>query len=130
MRIVFMAGGFSTTNLLFLNKFLQYGLDAHLVYTRVSPADFGVLKSINNTWIDVSRFNYLPKLLRWLIFGYETISIVRKVKPDVILKPGHPRSWSAFSPLTNSTDCVMPWGSDWAIEAHKNSVMRLLSRCR
>ena len=78
MRIVFMAGGFSTTNVLFLNKFLQYGLDAHFVYTRMSPADFEVLKSVNTTWIDLSRFKYLPKLLRWLIFGYETISIIKK----------------------------------------------------
>src|SRR5262249_52641323 len=96
--------------------------------TRVSPADFGVLKSVNNTWIDVSRFNYLPKLLRWLIFGYETISIVRKVKPDVILSQaiqGH----GLLSVLSRIRPIVlMPWGSDWAIEAHKNSVMRLLSR--
>jgi glycosyltransferase involved in cell wall biosynthesis len=128
MRIVFMAGGFSTTNVLFLNKFLQYGLDAHFVYTRMSPADFEVLKSINTTWIDLSRFKYLPKLLRWLIFGYETISIIKKIKPDVILTQGI-QVHGLFSVLSGIRPILlMPWGSDWAIVAHKNSAMRLLSR--
>jgi len=128
MRIVFMAGGFSTTNVLFLNKFLQYGLDAHFVYTRMSPADFEVLKSVNTTWIDLSRFKYLPKLLRWLIFGYETISIIKKIKPDVILTQGI-QVHGLFSVLSGIRPILlMPWGSDWAIVAHKNSAMRLLSR--
>src|SRR5262249_50114052 len=83
---------------------------------------------VNTFWIDLSRFRYLPKIFRWFIFGYEVISVARKIKPDVILCQGI-QGHGLFSVLSGIRPIVlMPWGSDWAIVAHKNTMMRLLSR--
>ena len=85
MRVVYMVGGYSSSNDIFLHKFLRYGVDTHVIYTRFAPADSAVLRRVNASWVDVSRFGSLPKALRWLIFGYEVVSLVRQIKPDVIL---------------------------------------------
>src|SRR5262249_49407376 len=128
MRILYMVGGFSSTDAIILSKCVQSGLETYLVYTRPEAADSKVLKEVNTFWIDLSRFRYLPKLLRWLIFGYEVISVARKIKPDVILCHGI-QGHGLFSVLSGIRPIVlMPWGSDWAILSHKNTMMRLLSR--
>jgi L-malate glycosyltransferase len=128
MRILYMVGGFSSTDAIILNKCVQSGLETYLVYTRPEAADSKVLQEVNTFWIDLSRFHYLPKLFRWLIFGYEVISVARKIKPDVILCQGI-QGHGLLSVLSGIRPIVlMPWGSDWAIVAHKNTTMRLLSR--
>jgi glycosyltransferase involved in cell wall biosynthesis len=128
MRVVYMVGGYSSSNDIFLHKFLQYGIDTHVVYTRPAPANSAVLQRVNAFWVDVSRFRYLPKAFRWLIFGYEVASRVRKVKPDVILSQGI-QAHGLLSLLSGIRPVLlMPWGSDWAITAHKNFAMRMLSR--
>jgi glycosyltransferase involved in cell wall biosynthesis len=128
MRVLYMVGGYSSSNDIFLHKFLQYGLDTHVIYTRPAPADSVVLQRVNATWIDLSRLGYLPKPLRWLIFGYEAVSQVRKIKPDVILSQGI-QAHGLLSVLSGVRPVLlMPWGTDWAITAHKNFVMRMLSR--
>lgn len=128
MRLVYMVGGYSSSNDIFLHKFLQYGIDVHVIYTRPAPADSAVLQQVNASWVDVSRFGYLPKGLRWLIFGYQVISRVRKIKPGVILSQGI-QAQGLLSVLSGIRPVLlMPWGSDWAIRAHKNLAMRMLSR--
>src|SRR5262245_31448358 len=128
MRVVYMVGGYSSSNDIFLHKFLQYGIDVHVIYTRPMPADSAVLQQVNASWVDVSRFSYLPKGLRWLVFGSQVISRVRKIKPDVILSQGI-QVHGLLSVLSGSRPVLlMPWGSDWAIRAHENFAMRLLSR--
>ena len=128
MRIAYMVGGFSSTDAILLNKFVQYGLDTHVVYTRPAPADYEVLNKVTAHWIDLDRLNYLPKSLRWSVFAWETISAVRRIEPDVILSQGI-QAHGLFSVLSRIRPVLlMPWGSDWAIDAHKNILMRLLSR--
>jgi len=128
MRVVYMVGGYSSSNDLFLNKFLKYGIDTHVVYTRPAAANSAVLRRMNASWVDVGRFGYLPKVLRWLIFGYQVASRVRKIKPDVILSQGI-QVHGLLSLLSGIRPVLlMPWGTDWAITAHKNVAMRMLSR--
>ena len=128
MRIVYMVPGFSSTDAIILSKFAEYGLDSHVVYTRPIPAKHDILNSINTHWIDLGRFNYLPKCLRWFIFGGEVISVLRKIRPDVILAQGI-QVHGLLAVLSGVRPILlMPWGSDWAIVAQKNSLMRLLSR--
>ena len=128
MRIVYMVPGFSSTDVIIVNKFVQYGLDAHVLYSRPVPANHEVLKKVNTHWINLNRFNYLPKLCRWVIFTYEAISILRKTNPDVILAQGI-QAHGLLSVLSGVRPILlMPWGSDWALVAHKNILMRLLSR--
>jgi L-malate glycosyltransferase len=128
MRILYMVGGFSSTDAIILSKCVQSGLDTYLLYTRPEAADSTLLKGVNTFWIDLSRFRYLPKIFRWFIFGYEVTSVARKIKPDVILCQGI-QGHGLLSVLSGIRPIVlMPWGSDWAIVAHKNAMMRLLSR--
>ena len=128
MRIVYMVPGFFSTDAIILNKFVEYSLDTHVVYTRPVPADYEVLKKVNAYWINLNRFNYLPKLLRWVLFASEAISKIRKLKPDVILAQGI-QVHGLLSILSGVRPILlMPWGSDWAIDAHKNIFMRLVSR--
>jgi glycosyltransferase involved in cell wall biosynthesis len=128
MRLVYMVGGYSSSNDIFLHKFLRYGIDVHVIYTRPAAADSAVLQQVNASWVDVSRFGYLAKGLRWLIFGYQVISLVRKIKPDLIVSQGI-QAHGLLSVLSGIRPVLlMPWGSDWAIRAHKNFAMRMLSR--
>jgi glycosyltransferase involved in cell wall biosynthesis len=128
MRVAYMVGGYSSSNDIFLHKFLQYGVETHVIYTRPAPADSEVLKRVNASWVNVGRFGFLPKALRWLIFTYDVIRLVRKIKPDVILSQGI-QAHGIFSVLSGIRPVLlMPWGTDWAITAHKNIAMRMLSR--
>jgi glycosyltransferase involved in cell wall biosynthesis len=128
MRVVYMVGGYSSSNDIFLHKFLRYGVDTHVIYTRFAPADSAVLQRVNASWVDVSRFGSLPKALRWLIFGYEVASRVRQIKPDVILSQGI-QAHGLLAVLSGIRPVLlMPWGTDWAITAHKSFAMRILSR--
>ena len=128
MRIVYMVGGFASTDAIILSKLVEYGFDTYLVYTRDEHADYEILKKLRVKLVDVSRFKYLPKLFRWLIFGYETISYVRKINPNIVIAnaiQGH----GLFAVLSKVRPVLlMPWGSDWAIVANKNIIMRLWSR--
>jgi L-malate glycosyltransferase len=128
MRVVYMVGGYSSSNDIFLHKFLQYGLETYVIYTRPAPADSAVLRRVNASWIGVGRFGFLPKALRWLLFGYEVVSLVRKIKPDVILSQGI-QAHGLLAVLSGVRPVLlMPWGTDWAITAHRSFVMRMLSR--
>jgi glycosyltransferase involved in cell wall biosynthesis len=128
MRIAYMVGGIGVTDELILSKLVEYGFDTYLVYTRDEPADLGILKKLKVKLVDVSRFKYLPKLFRWLIFGYETISYVRRIKPDIVFSQGI-QGQGLFAVLSKVRPVLlMPWGSDWAIVANKNIIMRLWSR--
>jgi glycosyltransferase involved in cell wall biosynthesis len=123
-----MIPGFSSTDAIILDKFARYGLDTHAVYTRPVPAKQDILNKVSTHWINLSRFQYLPKLLRWLVFAVNVISILRTIKPDVILAQGIQvhgliAVLSGIRPIL-----LMPWGSDWAIVAQKNRFLRLLSR--
>ena len=127
MRIVYMVGGFSSTDAIILDKFVKYGIDTHVVYTRAAPADFEVLTRVQPSWINLNRLKYLPKQLRWLLFAYETIVTVRKLKPDIVLSQGI-QVHGLLSVLSGIRPVLLlPWGSDWSIVAQKNKLMRLLS---
>ena len=51
MRIAYMVGGFFSTDVIILNKFVQYGLDTHVVYSRPAPVKYEVLSKVNTHWI-------------------------------------------------------------------------------
>lgn len=128
MRIVYMVPGFTPADAIILKKFEQYGLDTYLIYTRGEPADLKLFPTVKPVWINLDRHRSLPKLLRWTIFGYEVISAVRSINPDIILSQVI-QTQGLLSVLSGVRPIVlMPWGSDWTIALQKGKWMRLVSR--
>jgi glycosyltransferase involved in cell wall biosynthesis len=128
IRILYMMPGFSSTEVIIMKKLVQNGFDTHLLYTRPIEGKDEVLNKLESYWIDLSRFRYLPKPLRWAVFGSEIIRYIRKVKPDVILAQGI-QAHGLLAVLSGVRPILlMPWGSDWAITAHRNLLMRLVSK--
>lgn len=123
-----MVGGFSSTDVIILRKLVEYGYDTYVVYTRPEATQYEILKKVKVKWVNLSRFKYLPKLGRWLIFASEVVSYVRKIKPDIVFSQGI-QAHGLFAVLSRVRPILlMPWGSDWAINANKSAILRLLSR--
>jgi len=128
IRIVYSGGGFGSTDMLFVKKFVEKGYEAYLINIRESAYKHPILAHTKPFWINPRQHRHWPKPFRLTAIVAEYIRLVRKSKPD-ILHVGPIQSSGLMAVLSMKRPLLlMPWGTDWAVFPNKSWFHRLLTK--